>query len=87
MVKKLSFWSQPNRKRESKREREREREKAIFSLRFTGFRRLDLVKSRIKADLREEGYVWVPKSQDFAKVQGLMKTEKRRCPGKPHHLR
>ena len=74
MAKKLSFWSQPNRKRESKRERERVRErerKAIFSLRFTGFRRSDLVRSRIKADLRDEGYAWVPESQDYAKVKGL----------------
>ena len=35
-----------------------------------GFRRLDLVRSRIKADLRDEGYTWVPKSKDFSKVQG-----------------
>ena len=64
----LSFWSQPNRKRESRIERER---KAIFSLRFKGFRRSDLVKSRIKVDLSDEGYTWVPESQDSAKVQGL----------------
>ena len=62
---KLSFWSQPNRKRE------REREKAIFSLRFKGFRQSDLIRSKIKADLRDKGYVWVPESQDSAKVQGL----------------
>ena len=42
----------------------------IFSLRFTGFRRSDLVRLRIKADLRDEVYAWVPKSQDSAKVQG-----------------
>ena len=53
--------------RERVRERERE---AIFSLRFTGFRRSDLVRSRIKADLRDEGYVWIPESPDSAKVQG-----------------
>ena len=35
-----------------------------------GFRRSDLVRSRIKADLRDEGYAWVPESQDSAKVQG-----------------
>ena len=52
------------------RVREREREE-IFSLRFTGFRRSDLVRSRIKADLRDEVYEWVPESQDSAKVQGL----------------
>ena len=51
------------------RERERER-KPNFSLRFTGFRRSDLVRSRIKADLRDEGYTWVPESQDSDKVQG-----------------
>ena len=71
MAKKLSFWSLTNRKRESKRERERDREKAIFSLRFTGFRRSDLVRSRVKVALRDESYVWVPESQDFAKVQSL----------------
>ena len=69
---KLSFWPQPNRKRERReRERERERErKAIFSIRFTGFRRLDRVRSRIKANLRDEGYAWIPESQDSSKVQG-----------------
>ena len=45
--------------------------KAIFSLRFTGFRWSDLVRSRIKADLRDKGYTWVPESQDSTKVQGL----------------
>ena len=49
--------------------RERGR-KAIFSLRFTGFRRSNLVRSRIKADLRDASYAWVPESQDSAKVQG-----------------
>ena len=57
--------------RERVREREREREiKEIFSLRFTGFRRSDLIRSRIKADLRDEVYAWVQESQDSAKVQG-----------------
>ena len=42
----------------------------IFSLRFTGFRRSDLVRSRIKADLRDEVYAWVLESPDSAKVQG-----------------
>ena len=35
-----------------------------------GFRRSDLVRSRIKADLRDEGYACIPESQDYAKVQG-----------------
>ena len=35
-----------------------------------GFRRSDLVRSRIKADLHDEGYTWVLESQDSAKVQG-----------------
>ena len=39
--------------------------------RFTGFRRSDLVRSKIKVDLRDEGYTWVPESQDSSKVQGL----------------
>ena len=34
------------------------------------FHRSELGSSRIKADLRDEGYAWVPKSQDSAKVQG-----------------
>ena len=70
---KLGLGPFTNRKRESNRERDREKErerKAIFSLRFTGFHRSDLVRSRVKAYLRDEGYVWVPESQDSAKVQG-----------------
>ena len=66
---KISFFGliqTVERERESNRER-----KSIFSLRFTGFRRSDLVRSRTKADLRNEGYTWVPESQDSAKVQGL----------------
>ena len=35
-----------------------------------GFRRSNLVRSRIKADLRDASYAWVPESQDSAKVQG-----------------
>ena len=35
-----------------------------------GFRRSDLVRSRIKVYPRDEGYTWVPKLQDSAKVQG-----------------
>ena len=53
------------------RESEREKKKASFSLRFTSFRRSDLVGLRVKVALRDESYVWVPESQDFAKVQSL----------------
>ena len=35
-----------------------------------GFCRADLIRSRIKADLLDEVYAWVPKSQDSPKVQG-----------------
>ena len=56
--------------KERERERERERE-ASFSLLFTGFHRSELGSPRIKADLCDEGYAWVPESQDSAKVQGL----------------
>ena len=45
--------------------------KTIFFLRFTGFRRSNLISPRIKVDLRDEGYAWVPESQDYAMVQGL----------------
>ena len=47
-------------------EREREKRKPSFSLRFTGFRRLEFDSPRVKATLRNESYVWVPESQDFA---------------------
>ena len=35
------------------------------------FCRSELGRPRVKAALRDESYAWVPKSQDFAKVQGL----------------
>ena len=35
-----------------------------------GFHRSELGSPRIKADLRDEGYTWVPESQDSVKVQG-----------------
>ena len=35
-----------------------------------GFCQSDLVRSIIKVDLRDDGYAWVPESQDSAKVQG-----------------
>ena len=35
-----------------------------------GFHRSELGSPRIKADLRDEGYAWVPESQDSAKFQG-----------------
>ena len=66
MAKKLSFLSQPNRKRERERERE-----ASFSLRFTGFHKSEFGSTRIKADICDEGYAWVLESQDSTKVQGL----------------
>ena len=79
----LSFGiSQTVRERVRERERERER-KSIFSLRFTGFRRSDLVRSRIKADLGDEVYAWVPESQDSAKVQGSGFHENREKCGVP----
>ena len=59
------------REREGERGRERERERnPSFSLRFTGFRRSKLNSQRIKVDLRDEGYAWIPESPDSAKVQG-----------------
>ena len=35
-----------------------------------GFRRSDLIRSRIKVDLRDESYTWVLESQDSTKVKG-----------------
>ena len=34
-----------------------------------GFRRSNLIRSRVKVALRDESYAWVSESQDFAKVQ------------------
>ena len=52
------------------REREREkRKRASFSLRFTSFRRSDLIGSRVKVALRDKRYAWVQESEDFTKVQ------------------
>ena len=64
MSKDLIFGLRPNRKRERERE-------TRFSLRFTSFRRSDLVGSRVKVALQDESFVWVPESQDFTKVQSL----------------
>ena len=35
-----------------------------------GFHRSELGSPRIKVDLHDEGYAWVPESQDSTKVQG-----------------
>ena len=40
---------------------------------------------RIKVILRNESYVWVPKSRDFAKVRVFIETEKKRCSGESHY--
>ena len=53
------------------RERGREKRKnknknSNFSLRSTEFRRLEFVGPRTKVHLIDEGYVWVPKTRDFA---------------------
>ena len=53
------------------RERERGRKKASFSNDFMRFFRSELGRPRVKAALRDESYVWIPKSQDLAKAQGL----------------
>ena len=63
---------------ETEREGERGRVRnPSFSLRFTRFHRSKLGNPRIKDDLRDEGYAWVPESQDSAKVQGLIFHENR----------
>ena len=36
-----------------------------FSLRSTKFRRSEFVEPRTKVRLLDEGYMWVPKTQDF----------------------
>ena len=50
------------------RERERRERKKQAYPRFCLSK---LGKSRVKAALRDESYVWVSESQDFIKVQGL----------------
>ena len=37
-----------------------------FSLRSTEFRQSEFVVPRMKVHLHDEGYVWVPKTWDFA---------------------
>ena len=49
--------------------REREREKNLLSS-IHGISSAKSVRSRIKADLRDESYAWVLESQDSFKVQG-----------------
>ena len=67
-------------------EREREESKP-FSGNFTGFCMSELGKPRVKVVLSDKSYAWVPKSQDFAKVQVSTKTEKRRCLEKSRKLK
>ena len=68
---KIKNISQFGLKKTLERERERREKKASFSGDFTRFCRSELGRLRIKAALCDESYTWVPKSQDFAKVQGL----------------
>ena len=44
--------------------------KASFFGYFTRFCWSELDRPRVKVALHDESYVWLPKSQDFAKVQG-----------------
>ena len=86
--KEISFFlSREKRDRERERERGREEKKQPFFGDFTGFCRLELNRTRVKAALRDESYTWVLESQDFAKVRVFMETEKMRCPRKSRKLR
>ena len=61
-----------NRERiEKKSDRDRERERGEKQIReiFPAFRRSKLNGSRRKVDLRNAGYVWVPKSWSFVKLR------------------
>ena len=52
------------------RERGREiknKKNSNFSLRSMEFRRSEFIGLRTKVHLLDEGYVWVPKTRDFAK--------------------
>ena len=53
---------------ELERERERKKKKmrnSNFSLRSTEFRPSKFVRPRTKVHLLDEGYAWIPKTQDF----------------------
>ena len=52
------------------REREEGEKQASFSEDFTRFCRSELGKPRVEVALRDESYMWVPESENFAKVQG-----------------
>ena len=67
-IKNISQFGQEQNVREI--EREEGEKNASFSDDFTRFYQSELGKSRVKAALRDESYVWVPESQDFTKVQG-----------------
>ena len=54
----------PHRVREGEK---REMKNQNFSLRFTEFYQSEFVGPRMKVYLLEEGYLWVEKTQDFAK--------------------
>ena len=47
-------------------EKGRENKTQNFSLRSTEFRQLEFIVLRTKVHLLDEGYVWVPKTWDFA---------------------
>ena len=53
------------REREGVKKRKRKKNQN-FSLRSTEFRRSEFIRPRTKVHLLDEGYVWVPKTRDFA---------------------
>ena len=64
-------------------ERERGKKNKPFSGNFTKFFWLELGRPRVKVALRDESYVWVLESQDFAKVKGSGFHENREKDGVP----
>ena len=70
-----------DKKEERRKEGKKKREKRIVGERkkggekkreiFPAFRRSNLDGPRIKVDPRNEGYMWVPKSGSFVKLQNV----------------
>ena len=67
-IKKISQFSLEQNVRE--RERGEGEQTSSFSGDFMRFCTSELGRPRVKVALRDQSYVWVPKSQDFAKAQG-----------------
>ena len=78
------------RKRKNKeRKMARGRRTGHCPLMLQAFRRSELSSPRVKAALCDESYTWIPKSQDFTKVQssGFRETEEKQRPVESRYKR